>query len=47
MGKEFYECEVCGDIHYGEEPPEECPTCLSENAYEEIEEGEAIDKMGL
>ena len=47
MGKKFFVCKVCGDVHYGEEPPEECPTCLSENAYEEIDKKEAKDKMSL
>lgn len=23
-----YRCRICGHIHYGDEPPEECPYCL-------------------
>ena len=34
--KKFYKCRVCGDIHYGVNPPKTCPTCLTDNAYNEI-----------
>ncbi len=47
MSKRFFECEVCGDVHYGEMGPGICPTCGSEEAYEEIEEIEAREAMGL
>lgn len=47
MVKKFFECQVCGDIHYGEAGPSICPTCGSEEAYEEVEEIEAEEAMGL
>ncbi|MFP4116836.1 MAG: rubredoxin-like domain-containing protein [Candidatus Aenigmatarchaeota archaeon] len=47
MTKKFFECQVCGDIHYGEAGPAICPTCGSEEAYEETEEIEAREAMGL
>ncbi|MFA6888067.1 MAG: hypothetical protein WC254_01065 [Candidatus Woesearchaeota archaeon] len=25
--KTFWRCSVCGDLHYGLEAPETCPTC--------------------
>jgi len=27
MPKKFWRCTVCGDLHYGDEAPEICPTC--------------------
>jgi len=45
MAKKFYRCTVCGDLHYGEEYPETCPTCLSEDAYEEISDVEAEEEL--
>jgi len=39
--KRFYRCNVCNDIHWGVNPPEICPTCLTKNAYVEIEKIEA------
>ena len=45
--KKFFECQVCGDIHHGEAGPEICPTCASEEAYEEVEEIEAKGAMDL
>lgn len=29
MNKKFWRCSVCGDLHYGKEAPEICPTCGS------------------
>jgi len=29
MGKKFWRCSVCGDLHYGVQAPEKCPTCSS------------------
>jgi acyl-CoA dehydrogenase len=23
-----WRCRICGHVHYGEEPPEECPSCF-------------------
>ncbi|MBI2665090.1 hypothetical protein HYX12_00530 [Candidatus Woesearchaeota archaeon] len=40
--KKYWRCKVCGDIHYGVNPPEECPTCHSPDAYEEISKAEAM-----
>jgi rubrerythrin len=39
--KNFYRCSVCNDIHFGEEPPQKCPTCRAENAYVKIDSSEA------
>jgi rubrerythrin len=25
--KKFWRCSICGDLHYGAQPPETCPTC--------------------
>lgn len=47
MSKNFYRCTVCGDIHYGGNPPETCPTCHNKDVYEEIESDEAKQKLGL
>jgi len=27
MNKKFWRCTVCGDLHYGANAPEVCPTC--------------------
>ena len=37
MDKKFYQCRVCGDIHWGVNAPGICPTCQQVNAYEEAE----------
>jgi rubrerythrin len=31
--KVYWVCRECGYIHEGEEPPEECPSCLHSKAY--------------
>ena len=28
-GKTGWRCETCGHIHYGDEPSDKCPHCLS------------------
>jgi rubrerythrin len=28
-GKTGWRCETCGQIHYGDEPSDKCPHCLS------------------
>ncbi|MFA6296812.1 MAG: hypothetical protein WC663_05635 [Patescibacteria group bacterium] len=33
--KKVYRCRVCGDIHFGIEGPERCPTCGHVNTYYE------------
>jgi len=45
--KKYWRCKVCGDIHYGVNPPQECPTCHTEDAYEEISKAEAKKLLGL
>ena len=30
-GKTAWRCEKCGQIHYSDEPPDECPYCLFPN----------------
>lgn len=47
MIKTYWRCNVCNDIHYGKEGPEECPTCNAKNAYVEVEEHEAKMVMGF
>jgi rubrerythrin len=41
MGKKFFRCNVCNDIHFGMKGPEICPTCGAKNAYVEIDSNEA------
>ena len=37
-GKTGWRCETCGKIHYGDEPSDECPHCLSTFAeFKEVE----------
>lgn len=43
--KKYYKCKVCGDIHYGVNPPEICPTCKNKNAYFGISKDEAMKHM--
>ena len=45
--KKFWRCNVCNDIHYGVLPPEICPTCMTKNAYVEVDKKEAKFVMGL
>jgi len=45
--KKFWRCAVCNDIHYGVAGPEICPTCMSKNAYVEIDKEEAKNVTGL
>jgi acyl-CoA dehydrogenase len=30
-GKTGWRCDNCGQIHYSDEPPDECPYCLFPN----------------
>lgn len=41
MGKKYFRCNVCQDIHFGNEGPEICPTCKQKDAYVEVEKAEA------
>ncbi len=45
--KQFWKCKVCGDIHFGIEPPSPCPTCKAVDAYERITVEEAKMILGL
>ena len=45
--KKYWRCKVCGDIHYGVNPPQECPTCHTDDAYEEISKAEAKKLLKL
>ena len=47
MGKKFFRCIVCGDIHYGNAGPEICPTCFQSNKFVEISAEEAKKFMGF
>jgi len=36
-GKTAWRCRICGYVHYGEKPPEECPYCFfPESAFKEV-----------
>ncbi|MGB5747854.1 MAG: acyl-CoA dehydrogenase family protein [Desulfobacterales bacterium] len=36
-GKTAWRCRICGYVHYGEDPPEECPYCFfPESAFKEV-----------
>ena len=38
-GQKAWRCEVCGYIHYGDEPPDECPVCgASASEFEAVEQ---------
>ncbi len=39
--KIYFRCTVCNDFHYGNNPPQICPTCSSINAYIKVTELEA------
>jgi rubrerythrin len=39
--KRYFHCTVCDDIHYGENPPEICPTCETMSSYVEVTKNEA------
>lgn len=47
MGKLFFRCKVCGDIHYGLGGPAICPTCQNKNAYVLIEKDVAEKVLGF
>ena len=38
-GKTAWRCRICGYVHYGDEPPEECPYCFfPKSAFKEIKQ---------
>ncbi|MBS3064451.1 MAG: hypothetical protein J4472_01435 [DPANN group archaeon] len=39
--KKFWKCKVCGDVHYGVNGPEICPTCHQKNSYGSISGADA------
>jgi hypothetical protein len=41
--KKFWQCEVCNDVHWGENYPEHCPNCDSLDSYVEITKEDAVD----
>lgn len=45
MVKTFWRCFVCGDIHYGNNPPLVCPTCFTRSAYCKIDDNEAANVL--
>ncbi len=46
QGKKFWRCSVCGDLHYGKDAPETCPTCDSPRAKaKEVSESEFLDAL--
>ena len=47
MGKKYWKCKVCGDIHFGMAGPSPCPTCKTANAYVEITAQDAKKAMGF
>ena len=47
MGKKFWRCNVCKDVHYGMAGPEICPSCKAKNAYVEVTKEEAKALTGL
>jgi ferredoxin-thioredoxin reductase catalytic subunit len=46
MAKMMWRCSVCGDIHYGNKPPEICPTCGAANAFVLTDFDEAMKIIG-
>jgi len=35
--KKYWVCRKCGYVHYGEEPPEKCPSCYHSKNYFQVE----------
>lgn len=40
--KKLWRCTVCNDLHIGEIPPKQCPTCFAIDAFVEINEKEFL-----
>lgn len=38
--KKLWRCTICNDLHIGEIPPKQCPTCFAIDAFVEINEKE-------
>lgn len=43
--KKLWRCNVCNDLHIGEMPPKQCPTCFVVDAYVEINEKEFLEMI--
>jgi rubrerythrin len=41
--KKLWRCTVCNDLHIGEVPPKQCPTCYILDVYVEINKQEFIE----
>jgi ferredoxin-thioredoxin reductase catalytic chain len=41
--KRYWRCHICGDIHFGERPPEICPTCGFKNSFAPSDSPEVTD----
>ncbi|QLH74054.1 MAG: hypothetical protein HPY73_00360 [Methanomassiliicoccales archaeon] len=46
MAKKMWRCHVCNDIHYGNRPPEICPTCGAVHAFVLSDHDEAMRIIG-
>jgi len=42
MEKKYWRCTVCGDLHFGVNPPDVCPTCRQSK-----DKAVEIDKEGF
>jgi ferredoxin-thioredoxin reductase catalytic chain len=40
--KKLWRCHFCNDIHFGENPPTTCPTCMKKNSFIMIDNNEAL-----
>lgn len=45
--KKLWRCIVCNDLHLGEIPPKQCPTCAAVDAYTEINEKEFLTILNV
>ena len=43
--KKLWRCTVCNDLHIGEIPPKQCPTCFAIDAFVEINEKEFLEML--
>ncbi len=44
--KRLWRCHVCNDMHWGNAPPEVCPTCGATNSFVPSDLGEALEIIG-
>jgi ferredoxin-thioredoxin reductase catalytic chain len=44
--KRLWRCHVCNDIHFGNRPPEVCPTCGAKRAFVPSDLNEAMEIIG-